>query len=405
MEQWIRNHTVLKVIALLIGIMLWMVVNYNDAPGSPNVTPDSTMTIRDVEVIPYVDANRFASVRIEPRFVTVVLTGKVSALNKINTGDFETYVDLSKLGSGDHQYIPVGIKGLPVNVSVQVVPSLINVSLEEKIHKEMNISLDVIGSPAAGFKAGAPVIAPSKVKLTGSESLLESVAKVEGKVDISGAEGEVDQKTKLIAYDAAGNELEVTIEPQVIGVKIPITTPFKKLPLILDVRGEVASGYAIASIEKNVDNVTVSAMQEVLDALDFYMGPIFNVSNMKNSDEYILSIPVHGGVLKADPTELTVQIEIVPLDTKVFEQVPIEINGGADGSEVSWIGPENGRINIEIAGAPALLEGTTLDDIQGFVDISQLPSGSHRVLVQWNLPLYLKSVGEPIYVTLEIKQP
>lgn len=405
MEQWIRNHTILKIIALLIGTMLWMVVNYNDAPGSPNVTPDSTMTIRDVEVVPYVDMNQFASVRIEPESVTVVLTGKVSVLNRINTGDFETYVELGRLGPGDHQYIPVGVKGLPVNVSVQVVPSLVNVSLEEKIHKEMNVSLDISGSPSAGYKVGEPVIAPSKIKLTGSESLLAKVAKVEGKVDITGAEEEIDQKTKLVAYDDAGNVLEVAMNPQVVGVKIPITTPYKSLPLLLDVRGQVAEGYAIASIDKDFDNVIVYGTLEVLDALEFYMGPIFNVSNMKASDEYILNIPVHGGVLKIEPTELTVRVEMVPSETQRFEQVPLQINGLADGLEVKWLDPATGQVGVDIEGAPALLEKLTVEDLQGFVDISQLPPGSHRVQVQWNLPLYLKTAGEPVYVTLEIIQP
>lgn len=271
MDNWFSSNNVLKIVALLIGTMLWMVVNFNDTPGTIPQPQDSTMTIRDVKIIPYVDPNRYSTVTVEPERVNISVTGKVSALSQV--GDFEVYVDLADLGPGTHPNVPVKLRGLPVNVTAQVSPSFVQVYLEEKVMKETPVTLDITGTPAVGYKMGQPIISPNHVKLVGSESLLAEVHRIAGVVDVQDVEKEVQQKVKLTAYDEAGNPLEVAIEPQVVSVVIPISTPFKKLPFILDYTGQVPDGFAIADIRKSVDQITVYGSQDVLDVLDFYMGP------------------------------------------------------------------------------------------------------------------------------------
>jgi YbbR domain-containing protein len=380
------------------------VVNNNEVPISPTTTPESTMTIKDVAITSYVDQNRFALVEVQPKTVTLAITGKVSALSRIITGEIESYVDLSNLSSGEHRSVPVKIKGLPANVTVEVVPGFVQVNLEEKVHKELNVTYKVKGAPSVGFKVGEAIISPSKVKITGSESLLASVDKIVGEIDVTGAEQEVIQKTKLVAYDRNGKEVKIDMEPQVVTIKAPISSPFKQLPLILDINGRVPTGYAIVGIQKSVEQITVYGPQESLDALDFYMGPILDLTDMTTSSSLTLDVSVHGGVNRINPNEVKVDVEIVPSATKVFENVPLQLTGIGDGLEARWVDPETGELNVEIEGAPQLLDAAKPEDIQGFVDVSELSPGVHKVRVQWNLPLYLKSPVDPMYVTIEIVQ-
>jgi YbbR domain-containing protein len=402
MDKWFRNHTVLKIIAVFIGTMLWMVVNNDEVSISPTPSPESTMTIKDVEIIPRIDQNRFASVQVKPQTVTISITGKANVLSRIVTGEIEASVDLNKLSAGEHRSIPVKFKGTPTNVTVQVVPGFVQVNLEEKVHKEMNVTYRLKGTPSVGFKVGDPIISPSKVKITGSESLVASIDKIIGEVDVAEAEQEVIQKTKLVAYDLDGKEVKIDMTPQVVTIKVPISSPYKLLPLILDINGRVPAGYAILNILKNMEEVIVYGPQESLDALDFYIGPIVNLSNMTASNSLILNVPVHGGVNRTDPDKVKVDVEVVPSATKMFENVPLQINGTGDGLELRWIDPVTGEMDVNIEGAPAILDETKLEDIQGFVDVSQLSEGTHKVEVQWNLPLYLKKPLDPIYVMVEI---
>lgn len=401
MDKWFGNNTMLKLVALVIGTMLWMVVNFNEAPVAPPTSPDRTITVQE-EIIPVVEKDRFAAIEINPERVTVVITGKLNRLSQLNVRNLEAYVNLNDYMPGDHAYVPVEIRGLPSNVSAEIIPKFVRVTLEDYVQKEMDVTIDITGSAAAGFTVGEPVVTPSNVRLTGSETDISAIVKVAGNMTVDGAQSDVEGKLKLIAYDADGNKVPIDMEPQVVNVRIPISSPYKSVPLILNITGQPPSGYAIASVRQDVNNVVIFATQEVLDAIDFYMGPMVDVSTLTESTEYKLDIPIHGGVSQTDPTRVRVFVSIAPSESKEFEALPIRLNGLGSGLEARWTDTSDGLINAVVEGARDILAKVKPEDVQPIVDLSERLPGTHRVQVQWNLPLYVKPPEEEIYVTLEI---
>lgn len=95
-------------------------------------------------------------------------------------------------------------------------------------------------------------------------------------------------------------------------------------------------------------------------------------------------------------------MRIVTSEKRTFEQIPLQINGLGDGLEAKWIDPETGTLNVVVEGAPSILGKVKLEDIQAFVDSSQLTPGIHEVEVHWNLPLYLKTPEGPTVVRVQI---
>ena len=96
---------------------------------------------------------------------------------------------------------------------------------------------------------------------------MDEVASVGGTISVDGEEETVNEKKmKVVVLDKNGNEMsDAVVNPSVVEVEIPITKPFKKLPLQVGFIGKLPDGLAMASFKQSVDTVTVYGPQDVLD--------------------------------------------------------------------------------------------------------------------------------------------
>jgi YbbR domain-containing protein len=187
----------------------------------------------------------------------------------------------------------------------------------------------------------------------------------------------------------------VDINPAVVDVEVPITSPFKTIPLQLRFQGEPAKGYSIASVTPDKDKITVYGTQEDVDKLEFYQGPDIDVTGLTESKDITAVIPLRGKVTQIDPPQVKVHIEITPTATKALENVPLTLIGQNDAYETKIVTPDNGRINLLVEGAQSLLDGLKAQDVQALVNVSNLPAGKHDVPVTLNLPAFVKKAAGP----------
>lgn len=405
MDKWFRNNNVLKLVALLIGTLLWTIVHFNQSPPAALTPAQSTVTINNVALTTYVDEKRYEVTDINPQEVDIVVTGRLSLLSQIRTDNYTVYADLRKLGPGTHQ-VPIAASGFPSGVQVNILPSTVTVKLDEMQKKEMPVKVVTVGDPAEGYKAGIPIIQPTKVHVTASSSRLKQVDKVVAEIPIGEAYQTLSQKVPLKAFDALGNVIDdVTINPEVVKVDIPITSPYKPLPLQMDIVALPPKGFAVSALAKNVDKVTVYGPQGLIDSLDFYAGPPIDLSNLTDDSKLVLDIPKHTGIISTDPKQVEVSVTIVPSITKTYDGVPIDFNGLGTGLKARIISSDTNKMPVDIEGAPSVLAKTSVADLQAFVDLTNLAVGQHEVEVNWNLPLYLRLASPlPQKVTVEITQ-
>lgn len=394
MDRWLRNTNVVKVIALIIGILLWAVVHMEDSTlsttGGTGVREEK---ISNVSVTPKYDSNQFYVESIDPAQVVLTISGKDAALKKaLSTSNYSVELDLTKYGKGEHilSLTPVGF---PPNVTVKVSPSSAKVVIDEKSNKQMPVTVNVTGIPAVGLKAGQPIVKPNKVTVTVPSGSADSIESVRADVSVEKAQSPVSSKARLVAYDKNGKIMDMaTINPAVVEVEVPITSPFTSVPLQLKLVGEPPRGFSVASLQQNTDKVTVYGPQDVLNRMEYYEGPSVNLGELKEEKEYTLSldIPLRNKVTQLDPAKVEVKINIVPSATKTLEQIPLSIVGQNDGFDTKVVLPESGKINLLVEGAQALLDKVKAADVQAILDVSNLPPGRHELPVVFNLPTFIK---------------
>lgn len=403
MDKWLRHNNVVRVVALAIGILLWVVVhldvqtNPNTATGAIQNTPISNVMVQAVY-----DETQFSIVSIEPSEVTVTFKGDYSRIRELNPGNFKILVDLSGLTAGTYELPLETDSDLPKGVTLEIVPSKVKVVMEEKTMKEIPVQIDLTGTPAEGFRAGTPIVNPGRVYISGPASKIETAETARATIDVQDANQNVVKKVKLIAYDQAGNEVKGAISPPVLEVEVPITLPLKSMPLQIKWIGQPARGFAVAGVQQSVEQITVYGTQDILDRMDFYEGVEIDLTGLTEDKTFSIDVPV-SQELKVEPSKLEIKVTIVPAVTKVLEGISVTLSVPNEGVEASLALPEDELTSVTVEGAPEVIEKLRSQDVQALVNVSNLAPGTYELPISVSLPLFVKRLDTPVTATVEIR--
>ncbi|GIP34956.1 YbbR-like domain-containing protein [Paenibacillus sp. J2TS4] len=408
MDKWLRNNNVVKVVALLVGVLLWLVVRTSDVqnPGGSvsNLTGD--LRYNNVKIEAEYDENQYKVSLIDPSEVAVILRGKPSDLKKASIKSFKVKADLSKYVSGTYTVF-LHSSGLPDNVTAEIIPQAVKVVIEEKQMKEVDVIINPVGTPAEGYKVGNPVVTPSRVHVTVPESRLDDVGSARAEVNVDNAKSTVAKQVTLTVYDKQGKPMDdLEVSPRVVDVEVPVTSPFKLMPLQIKLTGQPDLGYSVVSVKQNPEQITVFAQQEVLDLMEFYEGPQIDLTGLQESQTFTIDLEPNNQIIDLNPTKVEVTVEISPSATRAFNDHKVDIIGVGDNMTAKLVTPEDGRLDVVLEGAPALLNQMKASDLQAVVDVSNLPPGLYELPINLNLPLFIKKASEQqeIKATVEIAE-
>ncbi|MED0673823.1 CdaR family protein [Aneurinibacillus aneurinilyticus] len=420
MDRWLNNNTVVKVISLLLALMLWAVVN-NDPTVSTGVGPGQvTSHTNQVGLKVRYDARKYLVQA--PSTVQVELKGRKDLLamsSLISPDSFDVYVDLRNYGSGKHD-VPVQYEGVPRGLEVAIQPSHVTVTIEEIKKIEKTIQVDVVGKTKAYGKVGQPVVNPQTVTVTVPESRVKDVAFVRAYVSVEGAEESVDTRAPLRVLDHRGDPVEAAkVSPATVDIHVPLSlTPAKTVPLKVGGKGVPADGYQVTAVTVNPKQVTLYGSQEVLNTISAIVLPDVEVSGLSESKTVPVNIPLPDKIQKADVTLAEVSITIVKKDEAAIGAVPnetgkpeeqpqppatirdsvelpIKVQGLAEGQSAEFVKPSSGRIEIQLQGTKEAIEKMDKNKLFASIDMSGKPSGQYTSSIHVsNLPSDVKIVNQ-----------
>jgi YbbR domain-containing protein len=405
-DKWLNHPTAVKLIALALGILMWAVVHFNPSESSPNNVSSllETRVIDAVNIQPYgLDERNYVLLGLEPKTVKLKVRGTRSDLLAAKTNDYRIQVDLRTVGEGKHtlnldENLPRGIQ------LVEMTPATVTVDVEALQIKEFEVNILTEGNPAKGYKVGTPIIKPSnRVHVTLPKNELAQVERVGTSISIDGEKETLKNKSvKLTAYDQEGRIIkDAIIDPAVVEVEIPITNPFKTVPLQFKMLGHMPAGLSIASFKADVEQVTVYGPQEALDKIDFIEVDV-QQDNLKNSGQVTVPLKVVAPIIEISPKQININIEVLLSSTRSLEGLPITWSGLGDGLTVKIIEPSTGKADITIKGAPAILDRLKPGDVSVVADLSGRGPGTYTVPLVVNLERFMEQAGGTSSITVEI---
>ncbi|MFY0760999.1 CdaR family protein [Metabacillus dongyingensis] len=404
MDKMINNHWVMRIIALLMALILYVSVNFESPapkkqpgpvtsvfPSAPSESAKDTETIPDVEVKTYLDQEDVIVTGV-PETVAVTLSGPTNSLLKAKQlKDFEIYAELSDLSIGSHR-VQLKHKNIADNLEVNLNPSIITVNVEEKVTRDFPVQVDFINKDQieTGYTAQDPIVKPSVVRVTGSKTLIDSIALIKSRVNLQNANETIEQESKVTVYDDDGNILPLEVYPSVVDVTVPITSPSKKLPFKLKNEGELGEGLSISNIEAVPNEVTIYGPLDVIDPLEFIDGVTVDLSKIKDDTVLDVDIPVPDGVTKVSPDKIQIKVDVEKEEEKILENLPVNIRGLGEGKIIQFLEPESEELDLSVVGAPSVLTNIKPSDLELFVNVTDLSDGEHDVKVEVNGPQDIK---------------
>jgi len=173
---------------------------------------------------------------------------------------------------------------------------------------------------------------------------------------------------------------------------VPLTYIIDKYP---------TEGYAVQSINLLTDKVILYGDKEILNNYVAYSGLKLDLSNITSNQTLAVDVIDNPDLLKIEPTSVDIEVIIVRSITRNYTLIPIDIIGLSNGLKAD-ISKQNNTTDITIEAAPSVINSINYQDLQTFIDVSNLPPGEHKLLIQYNIPVLVKNIGEEKYVDVII---
>lgn len=177
-KNFITANLWLKLTSIFLAVVLWFFV----------MSSGRSVIIREIPV-QYINMPQSLEMVDMARNVSVVIEGQKRLLSGLNQGDINVVVDLENMKAGENIYSlsRKNIKMPKRLLITSISPQTLNLTLEERLKKEVPVKPVIAGSPEEGFAVESIKIIPERVLIEGPQSLIRRIYVLKTEpIDISG---------------------------------------------------------------------------------------------------------------------------------------------------------------------------------------------------------------------------
>ena len=405
MKNKLTNNLGMRVLAVVIAILIWIiVVNVSD----PII--DSTYSGIPVEIV-NADAiskqNKTYEVLNDTDNITVTISAKRSINDLLGRDNIRAIADMSNL---DMEKGTVRIK-LETNKYNDKIESIkgktdtLEVAIENLQKKQFAITSQVNGEPVDGYVIGDTVLDQNVVTVQGPESIVSKIDKAVVEASVAGMAASISTTSTIRYYDAKGNALDASrLSGNIssVNLKVDILST-KSLGFRFYTSGNLASDYSLAGdITSDIDEITVAGKSNVLSGISAITIPAAAIDLEGKKDTFTITLdvtkylPDNVSLVDKDfDGKITVTVPIEKMETKDVAIPKSNISVTGYDSEKQSITLMGGDYVLGIKGLSSDLSDVKKDSIKGVVSIedylenkglTRLKAGTYEIPVQFELP-------------------
>ena len=375
--RWLFSNIGTLILALMLAIVVWISAV---TAANPNVERTRTVPLDILGLDP--DMLIVGNV---PTQVRVILEAPSSVMDSMNASEnaVQSWVDVAGLEPGTHDLlvqVQVNPAFRPVRQG-QVIPELVEISLEPLLTRTYPVQLEVTGEPAVGYQKGRLVIEPSSVTVSGAASLVTQIEQVGAALDISGVTETIERNVSLVAVDQQGDPVSgVNITPAEVSVTQPIFLQggYRNVIVRVETVGQPAEGYKLTNITVSPLNVVVfsSDPQLVNDLPGYVETEAVDLTGAVDDIDAYVAITLPEGVTMVGDQFVLVQVSIAAIEGSLKMSLPVTPIGLLP-IQAALISPET--VDVILSGPVPILDAMTPDDVRVVVDVSDLELGIHQL--------------------------
>lgn len=407
----ITNNLNLKIVSFLFAIVVWLIVVNMGDPVTTKVYKNVLVTVLHEEFL--TNEGQVYQVRENTDTVNITVRARRSVLKEIKEDDFSVTADMRELIYMESVRISVTCEKYEDKIeSIMQSHDTLLVSVEEMESKEFVVELEPLGKPREGYTVGVAGFQPNHITVSGPKSIISKVDRVVTRVDVEGANSQIEDKQALpILYDANGGvipDANLSLSSHSFWVTVPIWQT-KSVAVEVTPSGDVAKGYSYDQVNCYPTAVTITGDDEILKQVSSIEIPegVVDISGAAKDLELSLKIeqylPEGVYLVDKDMSEIRVTVGISRQVTKSYR---IAVN------QIGLLNaPEDYRVNFgEVTEVAVVLRGTSSEldqiseaDIKGTINLNGLGVGMHQlpleIVVSGNV-----EVVEPVQLSIYISE-
>ncbi len=329
LEKLIFRNLGLKVIALLFATMLWfLVTNIND--------PVTTLQFTNVQV-KLLNTNLITN-RGEVYSVldntdvipVVVVTAPRSVIDSLGADNIVATADVQDMSTLDTVGISLSTNKYNNEITnIEGSIDAVRLNIEEKETKSISLQITSTGEVADGYILSDITPEQNQVRISGAESVVDSVSTAVAAIDVSDATANINTSAEVRLYDANDELINTTgLTMNISSVKVSATVlPVKTVSLTLETSGTPASGYmATGEVSAEPSTVKLAGRGAALAKVDTITIPAEELDLTDAQENVTKTVDIRDylpdGVSLADDSfngQVQVTAAVEPIATKTVE--------------------------------------------------------------------------------------
>jgi YbbR domain-containing protein len=418
----VTNNIGLKILAVIVSLGLWFIVNNNIDPTEKKSFNNIKVEITNEDLL--TNEGKVYDILDGSDTVNVEVYGKRSVLQYISKDDIKATADMSQLTFMNTLSIEVTSSRNNSELEFKTNIDNVKLSIEDRKRIQMIINTTTSGEPADGYVVGSVTASQNIVRLSGPESVIDSVDHVEATVSIDGYSSDINTSAELKLYDAENNEIKnssITMNISTVNIAVTILAT-KEVPITFVIPDEPPAGYCLSDETLSVpETVTLAGLKSVLDGVTkvTVTDALLSVAEDKEDKTVIVNIKKYlpTGTQFADSSfngNVSVTIGIEPIVTKELKIPSKNFAAGnkPEGFNVTLIDvDEEDYYTIKISGTQEAVDSITANDVIGVVDMDRMAKdlgidewteGSYHGKLTFNLPDSV-TLGEDYSMTVVLE--
>ncbi len=398
-----KNNWGLFAVAFFFAVILWGFVVREDNPQVDINLGKVTVEVLNEDVMYNNNLAYQITNNIE---VNVTVTVPQADGFKVSASDVKLSADLSNWHPG-FVSIPIDVEIVNNNSLIKkykLSETVLKIKTETMEEKELELSMNIIGSPKEGYAVSESTINLSKVTVKAPSSEMKRVVKAQVDVDIDGFVRSYSGQKDIVLYDGNSDIIDIQKEQIILSkekadVSIVILKE-KELTLKLPTITDCKKGYRCIGTVASVETVKVLGQERRLQHLDSIdlSGEKIDLKDKTNNVEriYNLSEYLPYGIKLAtdEPTSVVVTVNIEKLSEKVFSVKPsdIKVDNLPTGRKESFI---DSSAKIVVIGFDEDLDKMTIEDLKPTINLKNCKLGEQEIEIGVTLPNELELASLP----------
>lgn len=390
----VRRHPFLKLTAVLIAILFWMIVIASDPTLERQKEMTATVSVTGADTLRsrgYVVTDDLTS---SP--ITVNITAKVTQGNydRATAASFSPRLDLSQITSDGQQDVSFSA-GYSTYGEIQFFePKSMTVNVERYITRSrVPVVVRVTGEMPQGLWRSATSCDPNLVSVSGPASLVEQVRRAVVELPLEGLSADMEdcQVTSPVTLETADGQTisspliritfeSVTVDSASIECSV-LPTRSVAVDAASAITGTPAHGYEVGEIRVSPETVTVADSAEALKNLEamFVQSPV-DVTGA--TEDLLVTVPLAGATAHSycSAREVAVSVTIRPAThTHTYNDLPVQVENLGPGLRAAL---SRAKLGAVLSGAYQDMESLKAANIHLYVDAQGLAAGVYNVEVQ-----------------------